>query len=79
MAAKHFSVRMRKDAGLEITDRIQLKVSPRAPQLTSALLAHQENIAGEVLAAQFQLEESLPEGIDIEFEGQSVRVLMEKL
>jgi len=43
----------RKNDGLDVTDRIELRWAASDAELAAALAAHQEMIAGEVLAVSF--------------------------
>ena len=49
----HASTRMRKSAGLELTDRIVVTL----PQAEEDLLAYEDRIAGEVLAREITVDD----------------------
>jgi isoleucyl-tRNA synthetase len=51
----HSVQRLRRDAGLEVTDRIVLTI----PQGDGALLSHRDWIAGETLAEEVQIGDEL--------------------
>lgn len=53
--------RLRRDAGLEITDRIELRVGG-SDQIRSAAKGHRDFIGGEVLAAQLDVVDNVAEG-----------------
>jgi isoleucyl-tRNA synthetase len=66
---------MRKDLGLEYTDRIRLSVLG-GPRVTRIVAAHGDALAAEVLAANVSTE-SHPEGAEVrelDVEGETVRV-----
>lgn len=69
--------RLRKDSGLEITDRIHLRWSTAAEPLQAALQEHQGSIAGEVLAKSVTAVDAL-DGEDIDIEGHMLRIQIEK-
>jgi len=52
---------LRRDTGLDVTDRIELTVSGPAPVLAAAR-AHESLIAGETLATSYDVVEATPEG-----------------
>ncbi|MBV8160592.1 MAG: isoleucine--tRNA ligase [Acidimicrobiia bacterium] len=64
----------RKDAGLAITDRVQITSDvAQAPRVDAALQAHHEWIAGEVLAVTLE-RGSVDDGFAAEIDGEPVRV-----
>lgn len=72
---------LRKDSGLEITDRISLWV--QAPNtLQEALMAHAEWVASEVLAVRLAWDlQGIPSSavpVDVEVEGLTCQVVLEK-
>jgi isoleucyl-tRNA synthetase len=74
----------RRDAGLDISDRISLSVSGD-DDVWAATVAHQELIMVETLAMQFGsagAEHALPEGQGVEAvvgDSQTIRILVKKL
>ncbi len=72
---------LRKDSGLEITDRISLWVQAPSP-LREALLAHSEWVASEVLAVGLAWDlQGVPAStapVDVEVEGLTCQVALEK-
>jgi len=70
--------RLRKDAGLAVTDRIQLKIMPEDDDMRVALLTHQASIAEEVLAVDFSLESSLSDAHDVDIEGHRVAISLQR-
>ena len=70
--------RLRKDAGLAVTDRIQLKIMPEDEDMRVALLTHQASIAEEVLAVDFSLESSLSDAHDVDIEGHRVAISLQR-
>ena len=52
--------RLRRDAGLELDDRIRLGIFG-APEVARAAEAHREYIAGEVLAVEIEIGREPPE------------------
>ncbi len=53
--------RLRRDAGLEITDRIELRVGG-SDEIRSAAVAHRDFIGGEVLAVEVDVVEGVSDG-----------------
>ena len=53
--------RLRRDAGLEITDRIELAIAG-PDSIREATTVHEEFIGGETLAVRVQIREAVVEG-----------------
>ncbi len=68
----------RKQAGLEVSDRIELVYSCSDPELQAALQTHAEHIAGELLAVKLQSVDSLEEGEKLRFNGKELLVKLAK-
>src|SRR5581483_5494466 len=65
---------VRKDAGLSITDRIEVTIDvERAPRVAAALQAHHDWIAGEVLAVKLETGAN-GDGYPVEIDGEPVRI-----
>jgi isoleucyl-tRNA synthetase len=65
---------VRKDAGLAITDRVEITTDvAQAPRAGSALEAHHEWIAGEVLAVKLEAG-AVGDGYPTEIDGEPVRI-----
>ena len=65
---------VRKDAGLAITDRVEITTDvAQAPRAGSALQAHRDWIAGEVLAVTLETG-AVDDGYPAEIDGEPVRV-----
>jgi isoleucyl-tRNA synthetase len=70
---------VRKDAGLAITDRVKITTDvAEAPRADSALQAHRDWIAGEVLAVQLETG-SVGDGHAAEIDGEPVRVAISRV
>jgi isoleucyl-tRNA synthetase len=74
--------RLRRDAGLELDDRIRLGIFG-APEVASAVEAHRDYIASEVLAVEVEVGSRLPQGNgyehtrEIRLDGREVTVAVE--
>ncbi|MEE9132809.1 MAG: isoleucine--tRNA ligase [Gemmatimonadota bacterium] len=74
--------RLRRDAGLELDDRIRLGIFG-APEVASAVEAHRDYIASEVLAVEVEVGSRLPQGHgyehtrEIRLDGREVTVAVE--
>lgn len=64
---------LRKDQGLQVTDRIVLRVGVQDASIQQALEQHQEHIAAEVLATEFLLLNEV-DGVGIEIDGVDLTV-----
>jgi isoleucyl-tRNA synthetase len=65
---------VRKDAGLEITDRVEITIDVAdAPRAALALQAHRDSIAGEVLAVKLETG-PVGDGYPAEIDGEPVRI-----
>lgn len=67
---------MRKDAGLEITDRIAIKVSPN-DSIAKAIANYEEYVKTQVLADSIFVEDNA--GTDVEFDDFVVRIQVTKI
>jgi isoleucyl-tRNA synthetase len=74
--------RLRRDSGLEVSDRIRLVIAAEGEALT-ALQQHREYVARETLAAQVELTELgsglLTKGTELELDGLRLRIGIEKM
>ena len=66
--------RVRRDAGFEVTDRIQLRIGVEDDVLRTALEGHRVNIAEEVLATQLEFLETIEGGTPHDIDGREVTV-----
>jgi len=65
---------VRKDAGLSITDRVEIVIDvDQAPRVAAALRAHHDWIAGEVLAVKLETG-AVGDGYPAEIDGEPVRI-----
>jgi len=65
---------VRKDAGLSITDRVEITIDvASAPRVATALQAHHDFVAGEVLAVKLETG-AVSDGHAAEIDGEPVRV-----
>ena len=71
--------RMRKDAGLEITDRISLVLATDSADLRTALDRQRDRIAGEVLASSLAVEAGAGGATSFDIEGHEVAVTMSRV
>jgi isoleucyl-tRNA synthetase len=70
---------VRKDAGLAITDRVEITIDvAAAPRAEAALRAHRDWIAGEVLAVKLETG-SVGDGYAAEIDGEPVRVAISRV
>ena len=67
---------MRKDAGLEITDRIAIKVSPN-DSIAKAIANYEDYVKTQVLADSISVEDNA--GTDVEFDNFVVRIQVTKI
>jgi isoleucyl-tRNA synthetase len=68
---------LRKDTGLEVTDRIRLQLA--LPKIwADAVNAFKEYICAEVLATELQLADQLPNGTELSFDGNSGLASLQK-
>jgi isoleucyl-tRNA synthetase len=66
--------RLRRDSGLEVSDRIRLEIAAEG-DVATALEQHREYVAHETLAEQLALGEALAaEGNEIELDGARLRI-----
>ncbi|MBV9410989.1 MAG: isoleucine--tRNA ligase, partial [Acidimicrobiia bacterium] len=69
---------VRKDAGLSITDRVEITTDvAQAPRASSALEAHRDWIAGEVLAVKLE-PGAVNDGYPADIDGEPVRVAISR-
>ena len=69
---------LRKDSGLEVTDKILLKVQ-KTEEVEHMLQRNREYVTSEVLANELSLEDSLHEGQEVEFDGIETRIYLIKV
>ncbi|RYZ32129.1 MAG: hypothetical protein EOP49_37975 [Sphingobacteriales bacterium] len=69
--------RIRKDSGLELTDRIVVTIEEYEP-LKSAIINFSDYICTEILADKIDLASSVPQGVDIEVNEATLKVLISK-
>ena len=69
--------KIRKETGLELTDRINVKIQEHEP-LKSAIINFGDYICAEILADNIQITNNLTEGTEIEVNEASLKVLINK-
>lgn len=69
---------LRKDSGLEVTDRIALKVQ-KTEAVEEALKRNQNYIREETLADKLEMEDRLEAGLDVSFDDIETRIFLEKV
>jgi isoleucyl-tRNA synthetase len=69
---------LRKDSGLEVTDRIALKVQ-RTEGVEEAVNRNKQYISAETLAETLELKDTLNEGLDVDFDELKTRIYLEKV
>jgi isoleucyl-tRNA synthetase len=69
----------RKDAGLDVEDRIGLTLRTTSLRLREAIAAHAEYLSGEVLAVSLQVEDGDPGAAAVDVAGEAVAVGLERL
>ena len=69
---------LRKDSGLEVTDRISLKVQ-NTEGVAEAIKRNKKYITQETLAENLHLTDSLEEGVDVDFDNLATRIFLEKV
>jgi isoleucyl-tRNA synthetase len=70
---------VRKDAGLQITDRVEITIDVgQAPPVDAALQAHRDWIAGEVLAVKLETG-SVGDGYPAEIDGDPIRIAISRV
>ena len=72
--------RLRKETGLEVSDRIILRISGPA-LVTGAADVHRQWIAGEVLARTIEISETMVgaiNAVDVEFDGVTAHIALSK-
>jgi isoleucyl-tRNA synthetase len=68
--------KLRKDKGLEVTDRIVVRLEP-VHMLDSILTLHKDYICREILATKLLTDKDLPDAETVEINGQPVRIQIE--
>ncbi len=68
----------RKDAGFEVTDKIQLTII-RADELEASVEANKNYIMSETLTNELSFVDDMSEGIDIEFDGIKSKIVIQKM
>ncbi len=69
---------LRKDTGLEVTDRIALKVQ-RAEGVEEAVNRNMKYISDETLAEKLELTDTLADGLDVDFDELKTKIYLEKV
>ena len=69
---------LRKETGLDVTDKIRLKIK-KDGIVDSAVLANKKYIKNETLTEELLLEEDVKNGIEIAFDEVNTRLLIEKI
>jgi isoleucyl-tRNA synthetase len=69
--------KMRKDLGLEVSDRIVLSLGTGDEELTACFREHEERIKDEVLAVTMRVANQ-GEGETLDIDGHTVTVLIQK-
>jgi isoleucyl-tRNA synthetase len=71
--------RLRKDTGLEVTDRVRVAMFTPDAELRAALELHLAHVAEEVLAVQIELVTGLRrDGVDVDIEGRPLQVSLHR-
>jgi isoleucyl-tRNA synthetase len=68
---------LRKDSGLEVTDKIKLSIEKNSI-LEQAVQSNEQYIKNETLTAELQFVNSIENGIEIEFDEVKTKILIEK-
>ncbi|HYU58154.1 MAG TPA: isoleucine--tRNA ligase [Actinomycetota bacterium] len=69
----------RREAGLEVTDRIRFVVGTSDPEVRAAFAAHEAFVRGEVLAVSLQVTEEPPPGeAVVDIDGAAVGIALER-
>ncbi len=69
---------LRKESGLEVTDRIRLKVQ-KTDGLNQAINTNKQYISDETLADTLELTEELSEGLEVTFDDLETKIQLEKV
>lgn len=69
---------LRKSKGLEVTDKIKLSLSASL-EVEKAIKLNKEYICEDTLSASLSLSDHVNEGEEIDFEGETIRVSVQKL
>ena len=69
---------LRKDTGLEVTDHITLKLE-KSDLVTETLKRNENYITQETLTNNLQVLDQLDQGLEVEFDGVSTRIFLEKV
>ncbi len=69
---------LRKDTGLEVTDRIELKVL-RVDAVEEAVNRNSQYISDETLAEKLELTDSLDEGLEVDFDEIKTKISLKKI
>jgi len=68
---------LRKDSGLELTDKIRIQIPAESP-FENEILNNRAYISSEVLSDEIEVVHSLANGTEIEIDDQPFRVHIEK-
>jgi isoleucyl-tRNA synthetase len=69
---------LRKDSGLEVTDKIKLSIENNSI-LEQAVQSNEQYIKNETLTAELQFVNSIENGTEIEFDEVKTKILIEKI
>ena len=70
--------RLRKESGLDVTDRIRLGLYTASTELNQAIAVHRSAIMGEVLASQVDILDTPVDGEVTDIEGHALTMTVEK-
>ena len=65
---------LRKDMGLEVQDKIRIRLEPANERIVSALNSNKEYICRETQATSLEFEHSIPEGVELEIDDEKLKV-----
>jgi isoleucyl-tRNA synthetase len=68
---------MRKDMGLEVQDKIRIRVQKNGSVATEAIEAHKGYICRETQALSLEMEAQVPDGQELEMDAHKVIVKIE--
>jgi len=68
---------LRKDMGLEVQDKIRIRVAPAAELIESALRSNKEYICQETQALSLDFEEGIADPVELEIDDQKIQVKIE--
>jgi isoleucyl-tRNA synthetase len=65
---------LRKDMGLEVQDKIRIRVAPAAALIESALRTNKEYICQETQALSLEFEEGITDAVELDIDNQKLQV-----